>query len=499
MEDIFTRISAEEAVALVGDGMTVATSGFTAAGTIKTCGRALAARARAEHQAGRPFKVRLLTGASTGPSVDKALAEADAISFRFPYQSDSTLRKKINSEEIPFFDLHLSHVPQYVEYGFLGEIDVAFIEASIVTREGHVYLTTAGGASPTYMDRAKKIVIELNRYHSPRLAEMHDVYRPALPPRRREIPIFHPLDKIGTPYVKVDPAKIVGIVETDEPDESGEMAPYGDVHRAIGENVVEFFINEMKAGRVPTSFLPIQSGVGNVANAVLASMGTDARIPPFYMFTEVFQNACLELMDADRMVGASTCSLTLTAASLRQIYDNFDRYAQKIVIRPQAMSNNPEIVRRLGVISMNTALEADIYGNVNSTHVAGTMMMNGIGGSGDFTRNAYISIFTAPSTTKGGKISTIVPMVSHCDHNDHSVQVIVTEHGYADMRGADPSKRPDLVIDRCADPAYRPMLREYLKAARKGHICHDLGRAFDMHLRFLETGNMMPVAERVEV
>lgn len=294
------------------------------------------------------------------------------------------------------------------------------------------------------------------------------------------------------PYTHVDPAKVVGIVETNEPDECAKMAPYGELHHAIGENVVAFLVSEIKAGRIPHEFLPIQSGVGNVANAVLASMGSDPRIPAFYMFTEVFQDACLDLMDSGRLLGASTCSLTLGDHSLQRIYRNFDRYSQRIVIRPQAMSNNPELVRRLGVISMNTAIEADIYGNVNSTHIGGSMMMNGIGGSGDFTRNAYISIFTAPSTTKNGKISAIVPMVSHCDHNDHSVQVIVTEQGYADLRGVPPEKRPDLIIDRCAHPDYRPLLHDYVRSARKGHIPLDLAHAFDFHLRFQETGSMMP-------
>lgn len=492
MSESYPRISADEAAALIHDGMTVVTSGFTAAGTIKACGRALAARARAEHAAGRPFAVRLLTGASTGTSVDRALAEADALSFRFPYQSDELLRKKINAGRIPFFDLHLSHVPQYVEYGFLGPIDVALIEATAVTPEGHVYLSTAGGASPTYLKMARKVVIEINKFHAARLREMHDVYAPDSPPHRREIPIYHPLDKIGTPYAYVDPKKIVGIVQTNEPDETGPMAPYSEVHEAIGRNVVEFLYSEMLADRIPPQFLPIQSGVGNVANAVLALMGADERIPAFYMYTEVFQDACLELMDAGRLRGASTCSLTLSPQALERIYGNFDLYARKIVIRPQAMSNNPEVVRRLGVISMNTALEVDVYGNVNSTHVCGTRMMNGIGGSGDFTRNAYISIFTCPSVAKDGAISAIVPMVSHSDHNEHSVQVIVTEQGYADLRGVSPEKRPELIIERCAHPDYRPILRDYLASARNGHIAADLAHAFDFHLRFLATGTMKP-------
>jgi acetyl-CoA hydrolase len=342
------------------------------------------------------------------------------------------------------------------------------------------------------MRHAKKIIIEHNKFHTPRLREMHDVYITRRPPHRREIPIFHPLDKIGTPYAMVDPAKILGIVETNAADETGEMAPFQAVHEKLAENLVEFLVGEIKAKRIPREFLPLQSGVGNVANAVLAKLGSDSRIPPFYMYTEVLQDACVDLMEADRLKGASTCSLTLSPGKLQHIYDNFDDFARRLVIRPQAMSNNPEVVRRLGIISMNTALEVDIYGNVNSTHVCGTQMMNGIGGSADFTRNAYISIFTCPSVAKDGAISAVVPFVSHVDHNEHSVQVIVTEHGFADLRGLPPNDRPELIIENCADPEYRPLLREYLAGARKGHIVLDLKHAFDFHNRFLDTGSMRP-------
>ena len=110
----------------------------------------------------------------------------------------------------------------------------------------------------------------------------------------------------------------------------------------------------------------------------------------------------------------------------------------------------PEIIRRLGVIAMNGMIEADIYGNVNSTHVMGSRIQNGIGGSGDFARNGYLSIFMAPSTAQKGTISTIVPMVSHVDHTEHDVQVVVTEQGLADLRGLSPRQRAHLIIEKCA-------------------------------------------------
>lgn len=155
------------------------------------------------------------------------------------------------------------------------------------------------------------------------------------------------------------------------------------------------------------------------------------------------------------------------------------------------ISNNPEIIRRLGVIALNVGLEFDIYGHANSTHVAGVDLMNGIGGSGDFERNAYLSIFMAPSIAKEGKISTVVPMCSHVDHNEHSVKVIITEQGIADLRGLSPLQRARTIIDNCAHPMYRDYLHRYLENAPGGHIHHDLSHVFDLHRNLIATGSML--------
>jgi acyl-CoA hydrolase len=255
---------------------------------------------------------------------------------------------------------------------------------------------------------------------------------------------------------------------------------------------VDFLVSEQRAGRIPPELLPLQAGVGNVANAAMASLGADHRIPPFMFYTEVFQDSMADLIREGRCAGVSTCSLTVSKQKLREIYDDMDTFIPKIVIRPQSISNNPEVIRRLGVIAMNTALEVDIYGHVNSTNVCGTRMMNGIGGSGDFTRNAYISIYMTPSTAKNGAISTIVPFASHIDHNEHSVQVVVTEQGIADLRGKTAVERAHAIIENCAHPDYRPLLNDYLRHAGRGNMPHDLRHAFDFHVRLLETGTMMP-------
>jgi propionyl-CoA:succinyl-CoA transferase len=434
-------LTAEEAAALIQDNQTVSFSGFAGAGSPKVIPGAIAKRAEAEHAAGRPFRIGVLTGASTGPTVDGVLAKADAISFRTPYQSDSNLRKAINEGRTRFVDMHLSALAQAVRYGFMGKVNWAIIEAADVTRGGGVVLTTGVGASPTFANQADKILIELNDWHSPDLLGMHDLFEPKDPPSRREIAIYDAADRIGSPIMVVDRRKVVGIVKTNVPEEAAAFPAPTAVTKRIGENVAEFLSSELKLGRIPRNFLPLQSGVGDTANAVLGCLGANPAVPAFQMFTEVVQDSVLDLIDAGRCRFASTCSLTLSTEANKRFLANLDRYRDRIVLRPQEMSNNPELVRRLGIISMNTALELDLDGNINSTHVMGRQLMNGIGGSGDFTRNAYLSIFSCASVAKGGKISTVVPLVSHTDHSEHSVSVVVTEQGVADLRGKDPSER----------------------------------------------------------
>jgi succinate CoA transferase len=489
----FPLLSADEAAALINHGDTVGFSGFTPAGTPKAIPRAIALRAKTLHAAGKPFQVGVVTGASTGPSLDGALAAAGAISFRTPYQSDPSLRQRINTGETRFFDMHLSMLPQNVRYGFLGKFSWAIIEACDVTADGQIVLTSGVGAAPTFCRVADRIIIELNRHHPAALRGLHDIYEPADPPHRRYIPVFSPSDRAGTPYIQVDPKEIAGVVFTDLPDETSPFEDATAVTTQIGKNVADFLAGELKRGAIPSSFLPLQSGVGNIANAVLGSLGSHPGIPNFSMYTEVIQDSVITLMKQGKIDFASGVSLTVSPPVLASIYADLPAFRSRLLLRPQEISNHPEVVRRLGLISINTAIEADLFGNINSTHILGKTLVNGIGGSGDFTRNAFLSLFTCPSVAKGGKISTIVPLVSHMDHSEHSVQVLVTEYGVADLRGKDPGERAHLIVENCAHPDFRDDLRKYFALAGGSHTPQTLGNAFAMHQQFLRTGSMRGV------
>ena len=486
-------ITAEEAASYINHNDNVGFSGFTASGSPKVVPMAIAQKAEAEHAAGRPFQIGMFTGASTSDRLDGALARANAIKFRTPYQSCADMRTAINQGSVPFFDLHLSELAPKLRYNAFGQVDIAIIEASHITDDGKIYLGTGVGIAPTVCRMAKRIIIELNHHLPEGLMGFHDIYEPLDPPYRREVPIYKPNDRIGTPYIQIEPEKIIGIVDTDLSDGVKDFDTLNEVTMKIGKNVSDFLAEQLKTGRIPAEFLPLQSGVGNIANAVLSCLGTNPDIPNFQMYTEVVQDSVISLMKEGRCTFASTCSLSISDTLAGEVFKDLDFYRDKLVLRPSEISNNPEMVHRLGLITMNTAIEADIYGNVNSTHVHGTRLMNGIGGSGDFTRNAYMSIFTCPSVAKNGMISSIVPMVSHHDHSEHSVKVLITEWGVADLRGKDPLQRAEAIIENCAHPEYRPLLRKYLEISQKGHIHHNLNKAFSFHEEFLRSGDMRNV------
>lgn len=481
-------ISAQEAATYIHDGDGVGISGFTLSGTPKTVLPEVARMAEEAHAAGKPFKIDLYSGASTGDAIDGALTKVQAIRFRAPFISNPTVRTAINNSEMTYTDLHLSMMAQDLRYGFMGKVDVAILEAVDITDDGKVYLTTAGGIGQTVANLAERIIIERNVYHH--TIGLHDVYEPETPPYRKEIPIYRADDRIGRPYVQVDPKKVVGIVEVNMPNEVVVFKELDDVTRKIGENVVDFIVSDMKRGIIPAEGLPIQSGIGNVANAVLKGLENCNEIPPLYLYSEVLQDSVIKLMELGRVKAGSTCSLSLSRECLDHVYENLDFFRDKLVLRPSEISNHPEVIRRLGIIAMNTAIEVDLYGCVNSSHICGTRLMNGIGGSGDFARNAYISIFTCPSTQKGGMISSIVPMVTHPDHTEHDVNIVATEYGVADLRGKGPDERARLLIEKCAHPDYKQLLWDYLKIAKKGHVSHNVAAALGMHATFEREGDM---------
>lgn len=455
-------MTADEAAKLVHGKMNIVTSGFTMAGYPKDVPMAIARRAKA----GEPMELTLITGASVGPELEESLLDAGVVKRRFPYQTNDKMRRAINEGKVEYADLILSHLPFQLHYGIFGDMDVAIVEACMIDEEGNVYPTTSVGISNSAIRLAKKIIIELNTSVPLSMVGLHDIYTNELPPNTKPIPITRVDQRIGVPYIACDVEKVAAVVYTNTTDIPHAMAPITDDERVMAGYIVDFLKAEQAKGRLPENLLPLQSGVGSVSNAVLDGLRKSG-FKHLTIYSEVLQDSVLRLMEDGVVDFASATAMALSPEGQKLFWRKFDFFRDKIILRPQSISNSPEVVHRLGVIAMNAAIEVDVYGNVNSSHFAGSYLMNGIGGSGDFARNASISVFTVPSITKDGSISRIVQNVSHMDHSEHSTQIIVTEQGLADIRGKGPVNRAREIIAHCVHPKFKPMLEEYLFQALK--------------------------------
>ncbi len=487
-------MSAQDAAAFIRPGDRVGMSGFTGFGHPKVVPAALVRRVADAAARGDRFAVSVWTGSSTAPELDGALAAVDGIDLRMPYQSDPVTRAKINAGTLEYLDVHLSHVAQMVEEGFFGHLDIALVEVTGVTADGALIPSSSVGNNNTWLDQADRVILEVNAWQPAELDGMHDIYYgTALPPGRTPIPVLRAGDRIGQPYLRCPAEKIIAVVPTDHPDYPTPSRPPDGDSQLIAGHVLDFLTHEVRYGRLPAGLLPLQSGVGNVTNAVLGALDSGP-FAPLTAYTEVIQDGMLRMLRSGSMTVASATAFSLGEDGLADLRANITAYRGKIILRPQEISNHPEVVRRLGCLAMNGMIEADIYGNVNSTHVMGSSMCNGIGGSGDFTRHAYLAMFLSPSTAKNGAISCIVPMVSHVDHTEHDVHVIVTEQGVADLRALPPRRRARKIIDHCAHPGYRAALHDYLdRATATGpgkHTPHLLGEALSWHVRYLTEGTM---------
>ncbi len=493
---------AEHTILLFRDGMYLGFSGF--AGGNPTVVPTLLAD-HVEHNGLRgKLRFNVYTGASIDIEIDNRWAELDMIDKRWPHQQGHAIQKAINGAQIDFGDRFLSLFAQDFGYGFYtmdnaGKIDIGIIEASCITDDGGIVPTLAVGIVSEIVARAEKIIIEINTT-IPSLEGIHDCVGVTLPPHRNVLDIRRVDDRIGSTSIACDPRKIVAIVESRIEPVGRHLGPFDEKSGRMADHILEFLTSEVEQGRLPKNLLPLQSGVGTIANAVVGGL-LHSSFSHMNVWTELLQDNLLDLLDAGKVDCISTASFALSKDRLQRVFAEWERYRDKIILRPSQISNHAEPIRRLGLIAMNTPVEFDIYGHVNSSIVNGSRIVNGVGGSGDFMRNAFLSIMHAPSTrpTKADPngISCVLPMVTHVDHTEHDMDVLVTEQGLADLRGLAPRQRAQRIIDKCAHPEYRPILQEYFDRALKeclasnsAHEPHMLHKAFNMHRHLAEKGTM---------
>ncbi|CDS08212.1 Putative Acetyl-CoA hydrolase [Lichtheimia ramosa] len=497
-------MKAEDTVSIFKDGQYLGWSGFTGVGYPKMIPTALADHVENNNLQGK-MKFNLFVGASTGAETEDRWARLDMIDRRYPHQVGKNIKKGINEGRIRFADKHLSMFPQDLLYGYYtkdkpnNKLDVVIVEATAITEDGAIVPGASVGATPELLQMADKVIIEVNT-RIPSFEGLHDMVMGCKPPHRKPYLIMNTEDRIGTTALPIDQDKIIAVVESDRPDNTGPNSPADATSEAIASHLIEFLTHEVKMGRLPENLLPLQSGIGNIANAVIGGLAKS----PFKdvtVFTEVLQDTFLEFFDSDKLKFASATSIRFSPEGFDRFYNNWEKYKDRLLLRSQQVSNSPEIIRRLGCIAMNTPVEVDIYAHANSTMVCGSGMLNGLGGSGDFLRNASLSIMHTPSSrpskTDPTGISCIVPFATHIDHTEHDLDIIVTEQGLADVRGLCPRDRAQVIIDKCAHPDYKPLLQDYFDfatkrclAAGRGHEPHMLEKAFKMHTNLTEKGTM---------
>ncbi|MDI6726960.1 MAG: acetyl-CoA hydrolase/transferase C-terminal domain-containing protein [Smithellaceae bacterium] len=476
--DSLTKVmTADEAAGLFRDGMTVATSGNPLMGYPKAIFAALAERIKNEDG----IRLDLLCAGPLGAEVEDILVEVGGLRSRIGAVGGEKLRAAINRGEVRFVEGKGGQLPLQVKRGWFGSVDLAVIEAIGLTAEGQIIPSTAVYDSPEWLDVAAGVIVEINLNRPLALEGLHDVYQRLGDP----IPIVgNPLARIGVPYFPVDPKKIRAIVFSvrgDKPSAEGKPDRMGDL---IGRHLVDFFRREVAAGRLSDPLPPIELGVGDLAGHVMRTIGA-SDFTHFRFHLPSITDPVLEIVEAGKVDWVSAMALRLTPEAWGRFVADLDRYKRIMVLRPVTISNSPEIIQRLGVIAINGCLEMDLQGQVNSSHVQGAKILTGIAGSYDFSRNGLYSIFVGPSSARGGKISAIVPLVSHVDHTEHDVDILVTEQGLADLRGLDPRERTREIISKCAHPDFRGLLLDYLVRAEQepGHIPLLLEEAASFQLR----------------
>jgi succinyl-CoA:acetate CoA-transferase len=473
--DLSVRSAADAAREIAADD-TLLVSGFGSVGYPKAVPLALAAD-------DRELSLTVVSGGSVGAEIDADLVEAGAIDRRVPYQARGPARTAINEGNIAFYDRNVSTLGDEVQYGELVDGDVAVVESLAVGPDWFIP-TTSIGQTPAFVENADRLIVEVNTTIPTAVRAFHDIYRPGRPPNREPIPLTDPGGRIGNGHIEFDPDKLVAVVETDRRDQPYEFRDPTSTDRAIAENLCVFLETRVDRSPLFEDSLRIQFGVGSLGNALMGALGNaDLGDRDLIYYGEVIQDGLLDLLDDGDLTAASATSLALSTDGQDRLFEHVERYTEDVVLRPANLSNSPTLIDRFGVVAINSALEVDVYGHVNSTHINGTHVMNGIGGSGDFSRHSQCAVIALPSTVEGKDISRIVPMVPHVDHTEHDVAVVVTERGVADLRGKAPVERARTLVENCAHPEYRPALRNYLKEAsgRSGHVHHDLESAFDWH------------------
>lgn len=485
--DLLDKVmDAEDAVKkFVAGSKAIAISGMTGTGYPKVVPRAMSEYVE---RTGEKFDVVVYGAGTVGVDLEEHLSRI-GIRRRFPIGASAEVtRKLVNSREFEAYDMWLTEYSRWLRDDVLTRrfsgIDIAIVEATGVTEEGLV-LGTSVDASPVFIEKARGVIVELSLV-KPYMLGLHDIYVPKI---NEVIPVRSVLDRIGDRVVKIPKSKVMAVVPSTIDDQRGAYSPGGDIDRRVVENIVDFLSKEASEDpNLRTDYVTLQPAAGPIASLLadrIHEIGFSLSI-----WGEIASVRWLKTLSGNvkAISGSAIYTLPGDERLREEFYENIDEFKDRVVLRPQAISNSPEIISRFYHINVQQAIEVDVYGQVNITYI-GDRFIVGVGGSGDHAKASYITIVALPSITGSG-LPRVVPLVYHVDLVDHDVDIIVTDQGWADLRGLSPLEKARAIIEECAHPSYKDMLWDYLETVVKktGHRPVDLRKAVEFREKLFTSG-----------
>lgn len=470
----------EQAAGLIPEHGVVAASGYTAAGDPKATLLALAARGRA----GEIHKIDLITAAQLSGEVENALAEAGILDRRAPFTVSGAVRRLANLRQIRYVEAAMGKMPRVFAAGSFGVPDVAVVEAMGLDEDGRMIPTTSVGMTQLMCQKAGRIIVELNTAQPELLCGVHDVYES---PCHTGAVLRSAGERVGRPWIQVDLNKVEAVVFSHQTDAPAAPAEPDETERAVCEQLMGFLERTFPGQRLP----PIQTGIGSLSKAILAGF-RGSRYRDLTFFCGALQAEMVGLLAEGKAEVLSGGSVPTDPETLELLRGFGPGLRERLVLRSMEVCNGSAAVGGLGVLALNTGIEMDLFGNVNSSHIGGTRLVNGIGGGAAFAANAGLSVMLMPSTRKEGRISCFVPHTPHVDVIHHDVDVVISEYGVADLRGLDDVECARLILQNCAHPDYRAGLEQSLERALAGGGHHPLSLdgAFAWQEQFLRSGTM---------
>ena len=485
--DLLDKVmDAEDAVRkFVAGSKAIAISGMTGTGYPKVVPRAMSEYVE---RTGEKFDVVVYGAGTVGVDLEEYLSRI-GIRRRFPIGASAEVtRKLVNSREFEAYDMWLTEYSRWLRDDVLTRrfsgIDIAIVEATGVTEEGLV-LGTSVDAIPVFIEKARGVIVELSLV-KPYMLGLHDIYVPKI---NEVIPVRSVLDRIGDRVVKIPKSKVMAVVPSTIDDQRGAYSPGGDIDRRVVENIVDFLSKEASEDpNLRTDYVTLQPAAGPIASLLadrIHEIGFSLSI-----WGEIASVRWLKTLNGNvkAISGSAIYTLPGDERLREEFYENIDEFKDRVVLRPQAISNSPEIISRFYHINVQQAIEVDVYGQVNITYI-GDRFIVGVGGSGDHAKASYITIVALPSITGSG-LPRVVPLVYHVDLVDHDVDIIVTDQGWADLRGLSPLEKARAIIEECAHPSYKDMLWDYLETVVKktGHRPVDLRKAVEFREKLFTSG-----------